>query len=158
MVWHDNFRSIAKNMRSIDVCFTYCRSRGAVETLCDEGKHIRLYELPYFWWGVLSRFSETSSLSFVGDLVCWRKDWHFQLNYCWGFSASEILFLKFVSKLELDFCWRIFVFYVWFVFAGTHWWTGQYGGVSPLLSWLLLPFSGGMLISWEYFLTMIFGF
>ena len=54
-------------------------------------------------------FSETSSLSLIKDLVCLREEGlAFSAELLLRLECFRDFVLKFVKKLEFDFCWRIF--------------------------------------------------
>ena len=63
------------------------------------------------------------------------------------------------QQVGIRFCWRIlFLRLIRFCRNAVMNRPLPVGRVSPLLSWLLLPFSGRMLISLKYFLKMILDF
>ena len=160
MVWHDNFRSIAKNY-AFCWCWFY--------SLSQQGGCWAFYAIWVNLYICMSyRFSDEE---FYRGFF-----WIFEPFLCWRFGLPEDGFGIFrwiivealvLPRLCFEVCQQVGIRFLLkdYVSRLIRFYRNAVmnrplpvGRVSPLSSWILLPFSGGMLISWEYILTMIFGF
>ena len=90
--------------------------------------------------GFSRSFLTLRAFYFIGDLVCLRMGWHFQMNHCWGLSASGFI-LKFVNKFGSDFVWGlIFLCLIPFCRIANMNRPLPVGGIPSLLSWLSILF------------------